>query len=196
GHVSELGDLAYTSKRAREMLDQAGLPDVQIIASNDLDENIILNLKAQGAKVDVWGIGTQLIAAADQPSLGGVYKLVAREQDGEYEPVIKVSGNPEKITNPGIKEVYRIINRETGKAEADYIALQDDQEVQSGEPIQLHDPIHPYRNRTVRNYEGIRLLRPIFRNGELVYSLPALEGIRRYHEGELSLFWPEYLRKL
>lgn len=190
------GDLAYTSKRAREMLDQAGLSYVQIIASNDLDENIILNLKAQGAKIDIWGIGTQLITAADQPSLGGVYKLVAREKDGEYEPVIKVSGNPEKVTNPGVKDVYRIVNRATGKAEADYIALDNEQDVKLGKPLLLFDPVHPYLNKTVTSYEAVALLRPIFRDGELVYALPTLDEIRHYHESELAIFWPEYLRKL
>src|SRR5690606_39103669 len=95
------GDLAYLSKRARTMLDQAGLEDVKIVASNDLDENIIVELKAQGARIDSWGIGTKLITAADNPALGGVYKLVAKENEGEYEPVIKISGNPEKITTPG-----------------------------------------------------------------------------------------------
>ncbi len=114
------------------MLDEAGFPEVKIVASNDLDEHIIAGLKAQGAKIDSWGIGTQLITAADQPALGGVYKLVAREKDGEFVPVIKISGNPEKVSNPGFKEAYRIMNLKTGKAEADYLALQDEVDIQSG----------------------------------------------------------------
>lgn len=190
------GDLAYTSKIAREMLDKEGLAYVKIIASNDLDENIILELKAQNAKIDIWAVGTQLITAADQPSLGGIYKLVAREKNGGYEPVIKLSGNPEKVSNPGIKNIYRIINKKTGKAEADYLALRDEDDVQLKKPLTLFDPIHPYRNKTVENYEGVPLLVPIFTKGELVYSLPDLEQIRKYHREQLELFWPEFLRKL
>ena len=123
------GDLTYLSQSARRMLDDAGFPYVNIVASNDLDEHIIFYLKAQGAKIDVWGVGTQLITAGDQPSLGGVYKLVAREKDGQFIPVIKISGNPEKVTTPGMKDVYRVINRDTGKAEGDYIALTHEQNI-------------------------------------------------------------------
>jgi nicotinate phosphoribosyltransferase len=190
------GDLTYLSQNARRMLDAAGLPYVQIVASNDLDENIIFDLKAQGAKIDIWGVGTQLITAADQPSLGGVYKLVAREKDGEFVPVIKISGNPEKVTTPGVKEVYRIINRQTGKAEGDYIALAQEQNIRNGEPIKLFDPVHPYIHKFIEEYDTVQLLEPIFRDGELVYKLPELEHIRSYHQEQLNLFWPEYLRKL
>lgn len=190
------GDLAYLSKTAREMLDEAGLSYVRIVASNDLDESIIFNLKAQGARIDTWGVGTQLITAADQPSLGGVYKLVARERDGELVPVIKISGNPEKVTTPGLKEAYRLINRSTGKAEADYIALRHEQDVRQGERIKLFDPVHPYIYKYLDDYEAIPLLQPIFVNGEQVYALPSLGEIRRYHREQLTQFWPEYLRKL
>jgi nicotinate phosphoribosyltransferase len=190
------GDLAYLSKQARQMLDDAGLAYVQIVASNDLDENIIFNLKAQGARIDIWGVGTQLITAADQPSLGGVYKLVAREKDGSYEPVIKISGNPEKTTTPGLKEVYRIHNRATGKAKADILMLPHETDIQQGKPIRLFDPMHAYKEEYVTNYEAIPLLEQIFRDGELVYELPHLTDIRSYHEQQLELFWSEYLRKL
>lgn len=190
------GDLTYLSKSARQLLDEAGLSYVKIIASNDLDENIIFNLKADGAPIDIWGVGTQLITAGDQPSLGGVYKLAAREKDGGYEPVIKISGNPEKITNPGIKEVYRIVNQRTGKAEADYIALQHEEDVRQGKQLLLFDPIHPYRNKMIEDYEAISLLTPVFAEGQLVYPLPSLSQIQAYHEDQLKLFWPEYLRKL
>lgn len=190
------GDLAYLSKTARTMLDDAGLPYVAIVASNDLDENIMFNLKAQGAKIDSWGVGTQLITAADQPALGGVYKLVAREKDGELEPVIKISGNPEKVSTPGKKEVYRIINRDTGKAIADYVALFDETDVQHGEKLKLFDKVHPYIYKYVENYDVQRLLTPIFENGEQVYELPELEQIRAHHKKQLIQFWPEYLRKL
>src|SRR5690606_7679553 len=131
------GDLTYLSQSARRMLDDAGFSYVNIVASNDLDEHIIFDLKAQGARIDVWGVGTQLITAGDQPSLGGVYKLVAREKDGQFIPVIKISGNPEKVTTPGMKDVYRVINRHTGKAEGDYIALTHEQNIKQGEAIKL-----------------------------------------------------------
>jgi nicotinate phosphoribosyltransferase len=190
------GDLAYLSQMARKMLDEAGLSYVQIVASNDLDEAIIANLKSQGAKIDVWGVGTKLITATDQPSLGGVYKLVAREKNGSYEPVIKISANPEKVSTPGFKELYRIVNTQTGKAEADYITLKDEQHLARGERIKLFDPIHPYIHKYIEHYEAIPLLKPIFMQGELVYKLPSLEQIRSYHLGQFELFWPQYLRKL
>lgn len=190
------GDLAYLSQMARKMLDDAGLSYVKIVASNDLDENIISNLKSQGAKIDVWGVGTQLITAADQPSLGGVYKLVAREKNGSYEPVIKISANPEKVSTPGFKELYRIVNLSTGKAEADYITLKDEQQVKNGERIKLFDPVHSYIHKYIDHYEAIPLLKPIFVQGELVYQLPSLDQIRSYHKGQFDLFWPQYLRKL
>ena len=190
------GDLAYQSKRARAMLDAAGLHYVKIVASNDLDENIIAELKAQDAKIDAWGIGTQLITAHDQPSLGGVYKLVARRKNGDYEPVIKISGNPEKVTNPGFKDVYRIIDKETGKATGDYITLQEETDIPNKQPVLLSDHVHSYRDRILTDYEAIPLLQPVFRNGELVYNLPTLEEIRQYHRQQLDLFMPEILRKL
>ena len=190
------GDLTYLSQQARIMLDEAGLSYVNIVASNDLDENIISELKAQGAKIDSWGVGTQLITAADQPSLGGVYKLVAREKDGKFVPVIKISGNPEKMTTPGIKQLYRIVNKKTGKAEADYLALDHETDIIAGERVKLFDPIHPYIYKYVENYEAIPLLQPIFESGVLVYELPTLEEIRAHKVRQNQSFWPEYLRKL
>ncbi|CAN7685999.1 nicotinate phosphoribosyltransferase [Paenibacillus sp. LjRoot153] len=190
------GDLAYLSQQARRMLDEAGFPEVKIVASNDLDEHIIAGLKAQGAKIDSWGIGTQLITAADQPALGGVYKLVAREKDGALVPVIKISGNPEKVTNPGFKEAYRIMNLATGKAEADYLALQDEVDIREGQRIKLFDPIHPYLFKYIENYEAVPLLKPIFEGGNLVYELPTLESIRDYHAEQMQTVWPQYLRML
>jgi len=190
------GDLAYLSKRARTMLDQAGLSEVKIVASNDLDENIIVELKAQGARIDSWGIGTKLITAADNPALGGVYKLVAKESNGAYEPVIKISGNPEKITTPGKKNVYRIINELTGKAEADYIVMHNEILEGSSEPLMLYDPAHPFISRKVEKYKVQSLLTPIFVQGQLVYELPTVQQIAAYHREQLDLFWPETLRKL
>lgn len=189
------GDLAYLSIEARKMLDAAGLDYVKIVASNDLDENIIFNLKAQGAKIDTWGIGTQLITAADQPALGGVYKVVAKEEDGEWVPTIKISGNPEKVTTPGFKKTFRIVNKANGKSEGDYIAAIDE-DVQNEERIKMFDPVHTYISKYVTNFDAVELLVPIFEDGEQVYKLPDIEEIRQYHKEQLNLFWPEYLRKL
>lgn len=191
------GDLAYLSIQARRLLDEAGLDYVKIVASSDLDEKTILNLKAQGARIDIWGVGTKLITAYDQPALGGVYKLVAREDDGgDYVPTIKISGNPEKITTPGIKQVYRILNKQNGKAEGDYIALHHEQDVQRGDRIKMFDPVHTYISKYVTDYQAVPLLHPIFEKGEMVYQLPSLQEIKAYQQEQLSLFWPEYLRLL
>ncbi|MGG0822649.1 nicotinate phosphoribosyltransferase [Paenibacillus turicensis] len=190
------GDLAYLSIKARKILDAAGLADVKIVASNDLDENTMSNLKSQGAKIDTWGVGTQLITAADQPALGGVYKLVEREREGEMLPTIKISGNPEKVTSPGKKEVLRIISNEDGKAIADYVCLPHEEQARTGGKLRLFDPVHPYMKKTVNNYSVMSMLEPIFVNGEQVYTLPSLSQIRAYHQSQLDLFWPEYLRKL
>jgi len=191
------GDLAYLSIKTREMLDKAGLSYVKIVASNDLDEHTILSLKVQGARVDSWGVGTQLITAADQPTLGGVYKLVAREgADGQYVPTIKISGNPEKVTNPGIKDMYRLIDPETNKAIADYLCFPHEELVKKGAPLHLFTPSLPYLNKQLAKYRAEPLLVPVFLDGELVYELPTLEDIRAYHREQLELFWPEYLRML
>lgn len=190
------GDLAYLSQRAREMLDDAGLAYVKITASNDLDEHIIDNLKSQRARIDVWGVGTKLITAADQPSLGGVYKMVAISRDGGYEPVIKISANPEKVTTPGLKDVYRIIGRDTGKAEGDYIALKDEEDIREGRRIKLFDPVHPYIHKYIDRYDAVPLLKPVIVDGELAGPLPSLGEIRDYHDLQIAQFWPQYLRKL
>ncbi|MEK3741916.1 nicotinate phosphoribosyltransferase [Brevibacillus sp. FSL K6-0770] len=191
------GDLAYLSTKTREMLDKAGLTDVKIVASNDLDEHTIMNLKVQGAKVDSWGVGTQLITAADQPTLGGVYKLVAREDaNGVFQPTIKISGNPEKVTTPGIKDMYRLIDPDTGKAIADYVCFPEETTIAQGAPVQLLNPSHPYLNKQLTRYRAEALLIPVFVAGELVYQLPTLAEIREYHREQLKLFWPEYLRML
>ncbi|MBM7568696.1 nicotinate phosphoribosyltransferase [Paenibacillus sacheonensis] len=189
------GDLAYLSQEARRMMDEAGLHYAGIVASNDLDEGIIFSLKGQGAKIDVWGVGTQLITSGDQPSLGGVYKLVAREKDGELIPVIKISGNPEKVTTPGRKDIYRIVNRETGIAEGDYLTLAEEGPLNTEEPLRLFDPIHHYIQKVVQRYDALPLLTAVFRDGALVYELPTLEEARSYHRGQLALFWPQVLRK-
>ncbi|MEK4328156.1 nicotinate phosphoribosyltransferase [Paenibacillus sp. FSL R7-0312] len=190
------GDLAYLSRKARQMLDEAGLQYVKIVASNDLDENTIMNLKSQGAAIDTWGVGTQLITASDQPSLGGVYKLVEIESpSGEMIPTIKISSNPEKVSTPGKKSVYRIIGQ-NGKALADYISFSGEEAPRNGVRLKLFNPLHPYMRKHVEHYEALPMLEPIVVNGFQVYQLPDLNEIRRYHQEQLDLFWPEYLRKL
>lgn len=190
------GDLAYLSRQARQMLDEAGLNYVKIVASNDLDENTIMDLKLQGAAIDTWGVGTQLITASDQPSLGGVYKLVEIESaSGQMIPTIKISSNPEKVSTPGKKEVFRIIGNK-GKALADYISFPGEDAPRNGARLKLFNPLHPYMQKHVSRYEAMPMLEPIFVNGFQVYTLPELDAIRRYHEEQKDLFWPEYLRKL
>ncbi|HJV45077.1 MAG TPA: nicotinate phosphoribosyltransferase [Bacillota bacterium] len=189
------GDLAYLSKEARRILDEADLPYVKIIASNDLDENLIVELKNQGARIDVWGIGTKLITAYDQPALGGVYKVVSKEENGEWLPTIKISGNPEKVTTPGRKKLYRIMNLHTGKAEGDYIALEHE-DVVNQPKLKLFDPIHTYHHKFVVDFEAQELLELIYEEGNLVYTLPTLQEIRSYHQRQLSSFWEEYMRRL
>lgn len=185
------GDLAYLSKRARAMLNEAGLKDVGIVASSDLDERTIRELILQGAEITSWGVGTNLITSYDCPALGGVYKMVAMEQDGQMQPKIKVSENPVKITNPGKKRVLRLYVR--GYASADLIVL-DDEQLSPGEPLELFDPVHTYKRKTLTEYEVEELLVPIIENGELVYFLPTLPNIRRRVEDSMSHFSSEILR--
>lgn len=190
------GDLAYLSQQARRMLNKAGLFYVKIVASNDLDENTIMDLKLQGAAIDTWGVGTQLITASDQPSLGGVYKLVEIESaSGEMLPTIKISSNPEKVSTPGKKEVFRIIDG-NGKALADYISFPNEEAPRNGRRLKLFNPLHPYLKKHVDHYEALPMLVPVFVNGFWTYTLPDLNEIRRYHQEQLDLYWPQYLRKL
>jgi nicotinate phosphoribosyltransferase len=189
------GDLAFLSKQARTMLDQAGLTETKIIASSDLDEETILNLKQQGAQIDGWGVGTKLITAYDQPALGAVYKMVAKENDGTWEPTIKISSNPAKISTPGRKTIFRIIDRETGKARGDWIASYE-QLLKEEEPLTLFHPDHPYKQKVVTNFLAIPLLQPLLRNGKLIATLPTLLESKKYHQEQLQLFWNEQLRIL
>lgn len=189
------GDLAYLSKKARAMLDEAGFYDAKIIASNDLDEYTIMNLQAEGAKIDIWGIGTKLITAFDQAALGAVYKLVSIENEsGEMRDTIKLSGNPEKISTPGQKRVYRIINKENGHAEGDYITLATEAITQ--EPLKMFHPVHPYLNKVVTNYQAIELHHPVIKNGQIQITPPLLTDIQKKVEENLELLWNEYKRTL
>jgi nicotinate phosphoribosyltransferase len=190
------GDLAYLSKEARKMLDEAGFPNAKIFASNDLDEQTIMNLKTQGARIDVWGIGTKLITAYDQPALGAVYKLISIEdENGTMVDTIKISSNPEKITTPGRKRVYRIVNKANGKSEGDYIALEHE-EPQSEQRLHMFHPVHTYIAKFVTGFEARELHHTIFENGNLVYDVPTLNEIREFVKGNLDVLWDEYKRTL
>lgn len=190
------GDLAYLSKVARQMLDEAGFVDAKIIASNDLDEYTIMNLKAQGAKIDIWGIGTKVITAFDQPALGAVYKLVSIEDDnGQMTDTIKISSSPEKVTTPGIKKVYRIINNLTGKSEGDYIALASEQP-EKEEKLHMFHPVHTYIGNFVTNFTAKDLHEEIFVGGKLVYENPSIQEIQSYAAQQLTFLWEEYQRSL
>ncbi|MGE7916263.1 nicotinate phosphoribosyltransferase [Lysinibacillus xylanilyticus] len=190
------GDVAFLSKEARRMLDEAGFQNAKIIVSNDLDEYTILNLKAQGAKVDVWGIGTKLITAYDQPALGAVYKMVAIENnEGQLEDTIKISANAEKVSTPGLKNVYRIIDRKNGKAEGDYITMQDENP-QSEKRIKMFHPVHTFVSKFVTNFEAKNLHQHVITNGEIKYQNPTLEEMRDYAAENLELLWDEYKRAM
>ena len=190
------GDIAYLSKEARKMLDAAGYPDAKIVASNDLDEDTITHLKQQGAKIDAWGVGTKLITAYDNPALGAVYKLACLEDDnGNMVDRLKVSENPAKLTIPGIKRVYRIINKDTGMAAGDYIALENE-DVSAEASIKLFHPTHTYLEKEVKNFEIRDLHTDIFINGEQVYDVPTVHESAQYFKKNKELLWNEYLRLL
>ncbi|EGL83090.1 nicotinate phosphoribosyltransferase [Caldalkalibacillus thermarum TA2.A1] len=186
------GDLAYLSKAARKMLDEAGFEDAIIVASSDLDEYLIRDLRAQGAQIDAWGVGTNLITSRDCPALGGVYKLVAEEENGRLVPKIKVSENPQKITNPGYKKVVRFYDRNSKQALVDLIMLEE--EPIPTESFIAFDPVNTWKRKTVENFEARELLAPIFKNGELVCELPDLTEIQRYAQREKERFAPEIRR--
>ncbi|HFU6915227.1 TPA: nicotinate phosphoribosyltransferase [Streptococcus agalactiae] len=190
------GDLAYLSKKVRQQLDDTGFPNAKIYASNDLDENTILNLKMQKAKIDVWGVGTKLITAYDQPALGAVYKIVSIETDaGSMRDTIKLSNNAEKVSTPGKKQVWRITSRAKGKSEGDYITFADTDVTQLDE-IEMFHPTYTYINKTVRDFDAVPLLVDIFDKGKLVYQLPSLQEIQEYGRKEFDQLWDEYKRVL
>ena len=190
------GDLAYLSKKARKMLDEAGFPDAIISASNDLDEYLIDSLKAQGAAITSWGVGTNLITSKDNPSFGGVYKLAAiRDEDGQFVPKIKLSENSEKITNPGNKKIYRIYEKETGKLKADLICLEEEVYDES-EDLVLFDPMEPWKKTRLKagTYSLRLLMKQIFQKGECCYTSPKVMDIREYCQKELGTLWDETKR--
>lgn len=190
------GDLAYLSKQARKMLDEAGFPDATICASNDLDEYLLHDLKMQGAAITSWGVGTNLITSKDCPSFGGVYKLSAiQNEDGEFVPKIKISENTEKITNPGNKTVYRIYEKETGKIKADLISFADET-FDENEDLLLFDPTDTWKKTKLAGgtYTVREILVPIFRNGECIYQSPSVKEIAEYCKQEKETLWDETKR--
>lgn len=190
------GDLAYLSKEARKVLDEAGFQDVKIVASNDLDEYTIMHLKAQGAKIDTWGIGTKLITAFDQAALGGVYKLVSIEDEkGQMVDTIKISANPEKVTTPGRKNIYRIINNVNGYAEGDYIALEQENP-QAEERLKMFHPVHTYISKFVTNFTAKELHENVVVNGNIIFEQPTLQEIQAYTKENLTMLWAEYKRTM
>ena len=189
------GDLAYLSREARKMLDAAGFPNTIICASGDLDENLIRDLKLQGACIDTWGVGTKLITSEDCPSLGGVYKMSAETIDGQVIPKIKISENPVKITNPGIKRLWRIYDNKTGKATADLIALSHES-YDTSKPLTIYDPVNTWKSMTLTDYSMKELQVQIFDKGECVYQSPSLKEIQQHCAEDLDTFWDQYKRLL
>ena len=188
------GDMAYLTRKARAMLDEAGWPECKITVSNSLDERLITELLLQGAKIDSFGVGERLITAKSDPVFGGVYKLCAVEDDdGNIIPKIKISENVGKITNPGFKKVYRFFERENGMAEADYICMHDET-VDDTKPLEICDPSARWKRKTMENFKAQELLVPVFKKGKLVYELPTLDEIRRRCAYEVSTLWPEVKR--
>ena len=187
------GDITYLSKKARKMLDEAGYTECKIVVSNSLDEILIRDLILQGARIDLFGVGERLITAKSNPVFGGVYKLVAVEKDGEIVPKIKISENPEKITNPHFKKVYRIFDNETGTAIADQLCVFDET-IDESEPLDLFDPVQIWKSKTVTNFTAKELLVPIFKNGECVYESPDIHKIRDYCKAQIMTLWDEVKR--
>ena len=188
------GDMAYLTRKARKMLDEAGWTECSITVSNSLDERLITDIIQQGAKIDSFGVGERLITSKSAPVFGGVYKLCAVEtDDGKIIPKIKLSENVGKITNPGFKKVYRFFNRETGMAEADYICMADEV-VDDSQPLMICDPQERWKKKLMENFRAEELQVPVFRQGELVYELPTLKQIKTHCGYQVSTLWPEVKR--
>ena len=188
------GDMAYLTRKARQMLDEAGWTECQISVSNALDEYLIQDLLRQGAKIDLFGVGERLITARSEPVFGGVYKLAALEnEDGTIIPKIKISENVGKITNPHFKKLYRFYGNDTGKAIADYLCLHDEI-VDDSQDMVIFDPEATWKTKTVYNFTARELQVPIFKNGRLVYKLPTLEEVRRYCLEQVDTLWDEVKR--
>lgn len=187
------GDITYLTKKCRKILDEAGYPDCKIVISNSLDEYIIRDVLDQGACIDSFGVGERLITAKSEPVFGGVYKLVAIEKDGKIVPKIKISENEEKITNPGFKKITRIFDKETDTALADVISLSNE-DLSSKKDIEIFNPVHTWKRKTLSNFYLKDLQEQIFKNGKLVYKAPTTLEIKEYAKKETEKLWPEILR--
>ncbi len=187
------GDITYLTKKARKMLDDAGFPDCAICASNSLDEWIIRDMIAQGACIDSFGVGERLITASSDPVFGGVYKLAAVERDGEIVSRIKVSENVAKITNPGFKKLWRLYDRDSGKAIADVITLHNEV-IDDTKPYEIFDPEHIWKRKTIENFVAYPLQQRIFEQGKCVYDSPTVQEIRSYCTEQMGTIWDEVLR--
>lgn len=187
------GDIAYLSKNARIMLDEAGYEDCQIVASSSLDEYKIRDMLLQGSKLDSFGVGERLITSMTTPVFGGVYKIVAIEEDGKIIPKIKISENIEKITNPGFKNLYRLYDKATNKAEADLLTLHSE-EIDDTKPLEIFHPIHTWKRKTLTNFYSEKLLVKVFENGKLIYDKPTLDEIKEFCHKEVDSLWDEVKR--
>lgn len=187
------GDITYLSKKIRKVLDETGYSDCKIMASNSLDEYIIREMISQGAQVDLFGVGERLITSKSEPVFGGVYKLAAVEKDGRIIPKIKISENPEKITNPHFKKTYRLYSNETGKAIADVVMLHDE-DIDETKPFLLFDPIHIWKKKKVENFTAVPLCKRIFDKGELVYDIPTVDESKAFCAAEVEKLWDEVKR--
>ena len=187
------GDISYLTKRSRELLDEAGLKDCKIVVSNSLDEYIINDVIAQGAAIDIFGVGERLITAKSDPVFGGVYKLAALEIDGKMIPKMKVSENVDKITNPGFKTLYRLFSKKTNRCLADLIVL-DEEEPPDGTPFEIFDPKAPWKRQLLTDYYAKNLRVKVFEGGKRVYQSPSVDEIRDYCEEQVAALWDEMLR--
>lgn len=187
------GDLAYLSNKTRKMLDEAGLQECQIVVSNSLDEYTIEALLNQDAKIDIFGVGERLVTAKSEPVFGGVYKLVAVEENGEMVPRIKVSENIEKITNPGCKDTWRLYDRETNMAIADVITL-NNETIDETKPYTIFDQVHIWKSKKVENFYAKKLQVPVYVDVQLVYECPSLKEIREYCIEQVNTLWSEIKR--
>ena len=188
------GDISYLTKKARKMLTQAGMGQCKIVVSNSLDEYIIRDILHQGAQIDAFGVGERLITAKSEPVFGGVYKLCAKEKaDGTVVPKIKISANPDKITNPHYKKVYRLYDREDGHAMADLICVHDEV-LDPEKPMELFDPVDTWKRKIFENYTLRELQVPVFKDGQCVYQSPSAPEIRTYCQAQLDTLWEEVKR--
>ncbi|HHU89500.1 MAG TPA: nicotinate phosphoribosyltransferase [Clostridiaceae bacterium] len=187
------GDIAYLSKEARKMLDEAGFNDCKIVASNALDETIIRDLLIEGAKVDLFGVGERLITSRSEPVFGGVYKLVAVKENGKIIPKIKLSDHAGKVTNPGYKQVWRLFDNRSGKAIADLITL-NDEVIDESKPYELFDPEFTWKRKTVKNFIARKLHVKIFDKGNCIYKRPDIDQIRNYCKQQIDTLWDEVKR--